>query len=380
MEELLEWGKQQSIELNKKLEYKIVNNIGGIYTTEPIEKGEVLASCPLSFPVWTAEFNDPVKQDLFNSMNNEMKQIYFYSKEYHLGEKSRYWPVFKSFATLENLSKYGTYFLTDDDLDFISKMNSNLYLTIKKHNFAINYYLDELLKLEETFDRNALLMVILNVNSRGWCDGVYPILDLFNHSNKRGNLSVSNTTHKMLISNDKYESGEQVYISYGVNDMSWFSTVYNFYDMNDYHFIVLTNRLNFPLNTELYQLIYNNVKQIYKTTELELEINNGKISAYKVDNNSLLLTEYGPNYQLIEFLKNYAYSNSEEILNNKFNSKSFFTVLSQLLDIIDGYNTVDNITFKQVPDKLMRFYHLSHKEKEIIKFTREWIKVNNISI
>jgi hypothetical protein len=378
MQELIEWGKKYSIVLNDKLEYKTVNGIGGMYAKEDINKGEILANAPLSFPQ-TLKFEDEEKQKIYDNFNSEYKQIYFYAKEYTLGEKSNYWPIFKYLSTIEDMSKYATYFLTDEEVDFIGKMSNYLYTKIIQHKTIINYYIEQILNLDSSLNRDVVLRIALNVSCRGWFDGVYPILDLFNHSTKKGQLAASNNVNKLLIARGDYLKDEQVYISYGLNDVCWFGTIYHFYDSKDIHNVLLSDRLQFPLNTELQELIYDKIASLYNTNKYTIKINDEDKQVYKVNNNTLVLTEYGPSVPLIEFLKIFAYKNIEDFNNNKICLNTLNTVFLDFLNTIDSLNKVEQVMFIDVPTKLLRFYHILHKEKSIINANKNWIMCNNTS-
>jgi len=373
MEEFINLTKKLGFYLNDKIEYKIINGIGGMWAKDVIKKGEELCKCPIDFRTKIIDeykFEDVSKKEQYDKFNIALKQIYAYSKQYQLGEKSEYYPLFQFFYKLNQFKPTNAYFFDNEELTIINSMNSYVLLKIQDFKDNVNGIIERIHTFDPDIKKDTLLMIILNYYSRAWGDGFFPIFDLFNHSSKKGALVTFDIKEKILYSKVDYKKGEQIYDSYGIDDIITYNINYDFYEPLDTHYIIITNRIKFPLNSDSASIIYENVSKKYET---KLCMIDDTLEGYTVNNKNLVMTEVGPSLELIEFLTYYCKGDNNKSRNLNF--IEIYEIFESFINIIDNYNKVENINIFTLPEKLHKYYYALKKEKYIINNNRKWLSI-----
>ncbi len=372
--ELLQWAESIGYKLHPALERKKVNGIYGFYATEDIKDGEVLFKSPAKE---TIQLDPNYHYD--ETIPNWVKLIHTTSVQYQLGEKCKYYPLFSAFSTLGELKKHSIYFASKDELELISKLSPVLRVLVDSMISDTNKLVESILEMDKSLKKDDVLWIALNWRSRAWDNGFIPILDLFNHSNKRGNLKyyIPETNDNYLIARGDYKKGEQVYDSYDTNDMYHYAINYNFYDSSDWKYISIPMRITFPIRNEIDSKIFEFVNKKFKT----IRFKNGDVEAYRILDNTLWFTEVGPSDGLIELAKCFSYESIDDLMEGKFSYHKFDDVLNAWLNLIENSNGVNSIEVPayQTP-RLQRFYDIQISELDIISANRKWINLNSKSL
>lgn len=372
--DLLEWADSVGYKLHSSLERKKVNGVYGFYATEDIKDGEVLFKSPARE---TIQLDPNYNYD--ETTSNWVKMIHTISVQHRLGEKCKYYRIFDAFDTLKELKEYSIYFASKEELDLLSKLSPVLRVLVDSMISDTNKLVESVLEIDNSLKKDDVLWVVLNWRSRAWDNGFIPILDLFNHSNKKGNLKyyIPETGDNYLISRGDYKKGEQVYDSYDTNDMYHYAINYNFYDSSDWKYISLPMRMTFPIRSEFDEKTFELVSKRFQTTRFK----NGDTEGYRILDNTLCLTEVGPTDGLIELAKCFSYESIEDLTEGKFSYHKFDDVLNGWLNLIENSNGVQSVEVPayQTP-RLQRFYDIQIAELGIISANKKWINLNSKSL
>ncbi|MFT7373168.1 MAG: hypothetical protein ACI9T9_001862, partial [Oleiphilaceae bacterium] len=206
--------------------------------------------------------------------------------------------------------------------------------------------------------------------------GFLPILDLFNHSDRKGNtlLRAVGGTHMAHNTRIAYEKGEQVFISYSRHDIAIFALNYDYFDPEGVHSIDYSLRALHSIKTGTKQKVFELIKAEYGGKFFDM---NG-VRHFKIAAKNLLFLENAPSFKLITYFK--MITQIEAGLNKQTVNDQFF--LESLLATMNAFISaikVDQFDVKDLPEKLHRFYYLSQKEKKMLLSNRDWV-IDNFTV
>ena len=212
----------------------------------------------------------------------------------------------------------------------------------------------------------------MNYFSRSWHEdvGFLPILDLFNHSDRKGNTVIkpAGGQHMALKTRVDYKKGEQVYSSYSRHDMATFALNYDYFDPDGVHFIDYASRALHAIKTNVKQKTFELVRAEYGGQFFDM---NG-VRHFKIAAKNLLFLENAPSFKLLNYFKMVIQIEAGLTKQNPTDQLILETLLANINAFISAIQ-VDKYDVKDVPEKLHRFYFMSQKEKAMLLNNRDWV-------
>ena len=370
-DEQIELMSKRGFTLDSRIERKQVNGLYGMYATSPINAGEVLVSYPVDQQIPLAEGFDYTGCDNF-----DVKYAHTAAREFVKGKESEYYPYFLKLETMEEIKANSCYFYNEGDLDFIKKMNVILFNKITEYNRAIKSMSDSIIAIDPSLDKELLVLIILNMNSRSWGRlGFLPIFELFNHCDLKGITlrNLENGTKRGYVSRINYQPGEQIWVAYNRQDMYNFAVAYNYFDPTGSHFINFSGRMVQHAKSDLEKQVFKLTSQRHK---LRYQEANGVIS-YQLNEPNTFFLDSAPNANQIRYIRNNCFQNVNELTTGLSSDSSFDRRMLEILDFLLHVNNVDAFSPKDVPEKLGRFYSMLVKEKKMLNANRKWVFMNS---
>lgn len=353
---LLSWATKRGYRLHPNIEFKIENGIGGIYANSDIDAGSVLYHGPSAVI------------DKWDNVDVNIDYICDILREYLKGDSSEIHKMFLAFQSIESLKKNSIYFASTEELNTIQSISQPVYITIQRYISSLNQrlvYIRE--KFTEATDDD-IMYILLNAESRMWgLGGFNPILDLFNHSSRFG-MARSQTPDGFVLGNKVgIKKGEQVFDSYGINCIFHYLTSYSFFDKTDIHYSNIINRLDFPLDTELHKAQYNEITKKFSTEMIKV----GDSDKFRILDNDILLTEYGPNHKFVSLVEIMATKD----FSDKRTPTSAWDVLSVYLEwfnLMLNNVSIDNVDRNTLTDRVKMWYDGIKKDTQLISTAKQW--------
>lgn len=366
---LKDWAEKRGYMINPSIEYKIVDGIGGMYAKDDINQYDVLYSGPGS-----------VKSD-WTGRNLSLDYLLDIIKEYKLGDKSEIHQMFKAFETIEFFKKYSIYFATDSEFETLQQISQSAWVYAREYtDFLTNQFEWLRGKLDSDVTDDDILYILLNSESRAWGDGGFnPILDLFNHSSRKGNARMMvNDKHQFVLgARTSYKKGEQIYDSYGHNDIYHFCAAYNFFDPSDYHCSNIVARLDIGAESKIQKLQLSEIKKSFNVVEKNVD----GVSKYKILNKDLFLTEDGPNRNMVKVIDTISKTDvntfDEPVRMNDYQT-SFLVVFNEWLKLIESTTNPMSVDKSKITPRLESWYNAALKELDLIKINRSWLLNTNL--
>jgi hypothetical protein len=370
---LLEWANTIGYKLHNSIERKSVNGVYGYYATDDIKNGDILFKSPTNQTILLdTNFNYD------EATHHWVKMIHTVAHQYRIGDNCKYKLLFTAFDTMDYLKKSSIYFATNAELELISKLSPVLRILINNFINEVNQLVNGVIEIDGSLNKNDVLWIVLNWRSRAWQDGFVPILDLFNHSNKMGNLkyNIPEINETYIVARHDYKKGDQVYISYDTYDVYHYAINYNFYDKTDWKYISVPTRLSFTIKSELDELIFELISKQFQTSRFKT----GDLQMYRILSKDIYFTEYGPTDDLIRLARCFSYETIDDLKNNKISNIKFDEIVNGWLNLIESANNVYSVVVPayQTP-RLQRFYDIQIDEFDIIQANRNWVNVNSKS-
>ena len=367
--QLKDWAEACGYKIHPSIEYKIVDGIGGMYAKDDINQHDVLYSGPGS-----------VKSN-WVGRNLNLDYLSDIIKEYKLGTKSEIYQMFKAFETIEFFKKYSIYFATDSEFEILHQISQSACVYAQEYRNLLSTQFEWLRgKFDSDVTDDDILYILLNSESRAWGDGGFnPILDLFNHSNRKGNARMMiNSEHQFVLgARTPYKKGEQIYDSYGHNDIYHFCAAYNFFDPGDYHCSNIVARMDIGAESEIQKLQLSEIKKSFNVVEKNV---NG-VSKYKILNKDLFLTEDGPNRNMVKVIDTISKTDvdtfDEPVRMNDYQT-SFLFVFNEWLSLIESTTNPMSVDKSKITPRLESWYNAALKELDLIKINRSWLLNTNL--
>jgi len=367
--EQLVLAKKQGLELDARIERKTVNGLPGMFATEHIPADTLIAAYPHRSQIpLLSDFPYP------DTASFTFKYIHAAALELTKGPASKHYDILMSLETMIEIKNHCCYFYTDKDLQLIRQLNPVLARNIDEANHKVKIRVDALKKIDPELNENIIIRVILNIFSRSYGGfGFAAVLDAFNHSDEKGSLVNGLSGEKEYISiqsAQSYERGDQIFISYDTKDMYAHAISYNYFDPSGMHFIDYGARIVQTATSPIEKRTLQHTASLYKITAKEFS----GVIQYSAKDQQLFMQEAQPSDKLIEYVRNNCFQSEQELSSGKCTDLSFDTRMGQVLDDMLAANHVDDFELSDIPKKLHRFYHLLHKEKQILLANKQWLE------
>jgi len=369
----LSWCADHGLKLDARIERKKVNGIYGMYATEDIPKDTVFVSFPIDQSIPRGS-----DSDYPDGFSEDLKIIYTAALELAKGEDSEHFGCIAMFETMEELQSHSIYFFSDTELQWIQKLNPIVFRMAMEQRQKIDGMKASLKKLAPQLAEEFILQAILNFFSRVWGGhlGFLPILDLFNHSDRKGHILIkldndTRSGHKARIS---YAKGEQIYVSYSRKDVAFFALNYDYFDPEGPHFINYAQRA--------IQTVRNELKQ--KTLEVAAQEYGGQffqangVQHFKLAAKNMFFLENAPSFKLLDYFRKIVLIEAS-LTKQEVREQGIYENLLSVIDPFIAAIQVEQFDLKDIPEKVHRFYYMSKKEREILLSNRSWV-FDNITL
>ena len=295
-ESCLAWSLNQGLDMDSRLERKQVNGVYGMYAKSHIPKGTVLASFPKDKLI-------PNRKDVSypNGTPETIKKCHAAAIELSKGEASDYFGCVAAFESLEALQSHSFYFFSNEELKFIENLNPVLYKLMLEAKHVVETAKQQIQAIDPDLAENAIIQTVLNSFSRSWGqNGFVPVLDLFNHSDRKG-LNLKNLLNDKIghVTGIDYQAGEQIFINYSKKDMLNQAIIYNYFDPTGVHFIDYSVRVIQAVNSELQQKVLGMIATQYPIQQNDI---NG-VRHFRLVPQNLFFQENAPSVKLFEYFQ-----------------------------------------------------------------------------
>ena len=313
--------------VNDNIEIRSVNGYRGVFAKNVIKKGELL----IKFDFNNFHLNKiNIKHvKIVNMILEEIK---------HAITKQRIINIMNLLTEFDNyeISEYKYY------LNILPKYESF------KHNPCILYhnhiYYSTFMKLVHkiydvlcnngyTFSIDDVMYCYMLVNTRSWNQGMFPFVDMLNHSSIYPIL-IHNSNKSSMITNSSYQPNEEVYISYDLNSRQ----LYDHHGFIEYPNFKVKLCCNFSVSTSS-----KNTIQVFQEMYPENNIKDNSITITLTDDDYILYNnsnnQYDISNHLSSILKYTKYVNGKFDIDNNI----FISILkSNLLDKSDDeFNSIN---------------------------------------
>ncbi len=365
-EKCLSWALDQGLEMDERIERKKVDGVYGMYAKKPIPKNTILASFPKQRLI-------PAKQCKAASPDipESVKRLHAAAIEIEKGESSEFYGCVGGLESCETLQAQSFYFFTDQEFKFIEALNPLLHQFLVKSKFTADSIKQYIQQADPSISESVAVQTTLNSFSRSWGNsGFIPVLDLFNHSDKKGRTLKTMIDDRVgHVSAVDYQAGEQIFVSYSRKDLMNQTILFNYFDENDIHFIDYSARAVQFANTEFEKKRLQLLAGQYRVQQ---QVGNG-VPHYRMMSQELFFMEQAPSLKLVEFFQISSIKTAQEL---QVGRASHDSIRSNLLSTLDAFlkaNKVAEIDEKKVPQKLKHFYAMQVKEREMLLNNREWV-------
>lgn len=369
--QLKEWAEKLGYKLSPSVEYKVVDGVGGMYAKNDINEYDVLYSGPGS-----------VKAEWVGN-NLTLDYLSDVIREYKLGTESEIHQMFSAFETIEFFKEYSIYFVTDSELETLQQISQSAWVYAQEYRNNLKNQFEWLRgKFGNDVTDDDIIYILLNSESRAWGDGGFnPILDLFNHSSRKGNarMRVGSENRFVLGARTSYKKGEQIYDSYGQSDIYHYCAAYNFFDPSDYHCSNIVCRLDIAAESEVQKLQLSEMKKSFNVVERDI---NG-VPKYKIINRDIFITENGPNRNMVKVMdiisKNDVNTFDEPVRMDNYET-SFLVAFTDWLNLVESTTNPMSVDKSKITPRLESWYNAAIKELDLIKINRSWLLNTNLNM
>ncbi|MDX1451644.1 MAG: SET domain-containing protein [Oleiphilaceae bacterium] len=369
--ETVSWAQARGMKLHPHMEHKCVDGIYGVYATADIPQYTELLRYPIegTLPLLA---NHPYPQQC----PELLKRLHVATLEYAKGEQSEWHGLMRSVESLESLKQTSAYFLTNNEMAILERMNPLLHRIVEERNSLVNQKVQALCQIDPSLDKASALVVTLNFKTRAWREGFLPIFDQFNTSEAHGAKVCKNGTHIYFITMRPYKAGEEIWISYGTRDIYDYAIDYDFFDPNATHSICFATRgsqfATTPFEIDVIK---------YAATKHKIDISQTPQGLhYQLMEDDARFLEHAPSSKMINYIQHTAFRSPDELKQGMCSPESFDIRLNQILDALLAVNQVDQFSEAQMTPKLLRFYHLLKKEKQLLLNNKHWAKFNSLYV
>ncbi len=366
--ETVQWASQRGLKIHPHLQHKKVDGVYGIYATQHIPRFTLLLTYPIAGTLSEQkEFSYPQGCDAL------LKRMHAATIEYTKGEQSPWRGLLNSLDTESQLKANNAYYFNNQELQAIATMNPILARVIQERNATTRQKVDELLAIDPSLNRDKATTIALNFKTRSWDFGFLPIFDQFNTSEAWGSKVFSNNTSIFFMASRDYKAGEQIWISYGNRDIYDYAVDYDFFDARAVHSICFAKRGSqfaaSPFEESVVRYASKRHKMLLAKTPQGLN--------YQLDDDSARFLEFAPSSKMIEYVKDIAFRSQKEFKTRQASLDSFSIKMNQIIDSLLSANRIAQVNPETIPEKLVRFYHLLHKERQMLINNKAWVRFNS---
>jgi hypothetical protein len=358
--QLKEWAEKLGYKLSPSVEYKVVDGVGGMYAKNDINEYDVLYSGPGS-----------VKAEWVGN-NLTLDYLSDVIREYKLGTESEIHQMFSAFETIEFFKEYSIYFVTDSELETLQQISQSAWVYAQQYRNKLKNHFEWLRgKFGNDVTDDDIIYILLNSESRAWGDGGFnPILDLFNHSSRKGNarMRVGSENRFVLGARTSYKKGEQIYDSYGQSDIYHYCAAYNFFDPSDYHCSNIVCRLDIAAESEVQKLQLSEMKKSFNVVERDA---NG-VPKYKIINRNMV--------KVMDIISKNDVNTFDEPVRMDNYETSFLVAFTDWLNLVESTTNPMSVDKSKITPRLESWYNAAIKELDLIKINRSWLLNTNLNM
>ena len=197
-----------------------------------------------------------------------------------------------------------------------------------------------------TFRIDDVMYCYMLVNTRSWKQGMFPFIDMFNHSSIHPVL-IHNKNKSSLIANSSYQPNEEVYISYDINSRQ----LYDHHGFIEYPNFKIILRCDFTLS-----MLSENIIKTFRKMYPENKIKDNSITITLNDNDYIIYDNSNNTYNMSNYLTSIL--KCTKYVNGEFGKNIFINILqsnllnNDELDNINQYITRHNYVLQNLINRL----------------------------
>lgn len=363
-----EWANSLGYYLGDNLEYKVKNGMGGIYATSDIPRNSI---------IYKGDARTIFNQNITRKTRAGVLYLCDFVRSYSKGSDSTIYPMFSTLTPLDELKRTSVYFMSDSDLELLKSFNTTAWVSVMRYRERINRMVSDIhSEIGDSYSKDDTILCVLNFDSRAWSDGGFnPILDLFNHQNKKAmsRIFTKDEMGFLLGARVDYRKGDEVYNSYGISDVYRYAEHYRFFDKNDDTYIDIANRLDFPLNNNIDEQHFEEIKKMFNVQVIQ----NDAGKKYRILD-EVLISKYGPSHTFMKLIDILSRNTDEKIQNpNLVTRMDIMLLCLNWLSMIRNSIKL-NINVDSESEVIKMYYDISVAEVEILDNCIQWAMNSDI--
>lgn len=353
---LLKMGESFDLNINPKIERKLVNGNWGMYATEDIDSNEYLI---------TSKAPNIVEH------TNTIEMLGKYAQEMEKGDDSDLKPFFDSWGNMDEWYETASYYTTKEEFTTIAGLSPLIAYQLSGWKDGCDVTVQSIID-DYKVEKKTAEFITVAYQSRTWDVGFMPGFDLFNHSARRGapmyKIERDGTDIYTFIATNSYKKGDEIFVSYQRNDSTQYTINMNFYDNHDIHMNDILHKLVFKKDSENEEdaRIYNTLKESYSTTTF------GDNNEYYKINAIAPIILSAPSTTLTEIAKVFATD-----VDGNLNEAQLSSVLLEWCKHSMHIFTIGVLKAEMITTRVQRFLALIQSENRLIESTMDYITTDN---
>ena len=370
-DDILNWALSKGAKIHPNVQRLEVDGVWGMFATGPIPKNTVLAMFPKRHGVQIdAAVNYPEQMPFF------LKYLHTCARQLALGQE--HWMGFKNFYPMEDMQVNRACFYDETELALLSKMNPLLGDFARRSRYEVESVVNAVAQFDPELDsdehRNIVRWIYLNKQMRSWDEGFFPVIDMFNHSEKYGCLKTHNSEYQILVAGIDYCEGDQIWINYGQKDMYLHALNYGYFDSFGNHCIDVGFRVSQTADKAFQKKLFAYINGKYPL--ISRQDQQGNIH-YKVQPGKVMLLDHAPTVAAIEFFRDMSFLTEQELNAKQFYPIRFRDRVLQYLEALININNVEHVAIDELPQKMRYFHHMLRKERQMLLNNKDWVLTNS---
>ena len=361
LEGYIDWFKSNGGHLHKSLYINKVDGLRGFYTSEKIKKGSILATCPekLAFGEKDDDYTTQIHKLIIEKRKNE---------------ESFYFNYLQNLPTLDDYKKSHSFLFNPEELQIVKTLSPAAFDIINSSITSKDNLQKKIIEEDTTITGEEVEWAHLVVRTRSWGPHLLlPLVDLFNHNNKRGQAkSYDNELKRHIISAKvDYEAGDQIFISYGVQDCTNLAVNYGFFNKDDDNNMVIADLL-YKGGTPLHYAVGNLLQDYHFKTNIvnntihcQMTPKSGPLYFNKKD----IMTQGA-----LKLLKILAIKDYSELQKKEGNLLNTYVIISDILNASLSNINLDIVDMNYIPNSLKILVEALKYKLEIKETVDNWMK------
>lgn len=369
------WLKEQGGFWHPNLERRAdENGVYGIYAKGEIKAGETLCRVPKKCGIFYDTWKSP------DDWNKKLKLTYSIlceKRKVAKGQKSDYQHVLDSMPTIDEYKSFHPHFLSDEEHKLLNEYSPILNMLHSTMTISIKETITKVKSFDKDFSDEQIIEAIMLNNTRSWFGMYLPVMDMFNHSIRKGIINSTSDDESLVKAKLAYQEGEQVYISYGNKDMLVLACEYGFYDKTDYPIalpLVLNYSGNLPLNFAVARLcIEEGMKGVLSEDFKTITVGIEDLGKMQQIGKLICFSPEGISKDLYQFFQFFAINNYKELEEKQGTEQQTLTLLEKHLTSMIG----EDKTYDRSPGKSSTYLMLLdclEDRLKILKDCRDWVR------